>query len=447
MSRALDSIRTIWHAGVDAVRPGPRIAHWFAEHPEVRDAVRRAERIVVVGGGKAGAGMAAALEVECADDLGRMTGLISVPADCVRPLAAIRLVAGRPAGSNLPTEAGVRAAAEMLALTYRPRGDTLFFGLLSGGGSALLPAPVAGVSLLDKMTVSWRMSAAGVPIGGMNAVRKHISRIKGGRLVEHLRGRPFYTLVISDVVGDPLDVIASGPTVPDPTTFDDAIAVLREAHLWDTAPPSIREYLRRGHLGEVEETPKHPQENVRNRILASSRMALDAAAIRAASLGYRVHDLGPDIVGDTEAAARTHADIVRAIRKVRSPDSPPICILSGGETTVELPDRPGTGGRNTHFVLALLNELTRSGSVPLSGVTILSGGTDGEDGPTDAAGAFADRDTLHRARRLGLSADESLARCDSGSYFEACDGLFRTGPTNTNVMDLRIVLIDSVEAR
>jgi hydroxypyruvate reductase/glycerate 2-kinase len=312
--------------------------------------------------------------------------------------------------------------------------------LLSGGGSALLPAPVAGVSLADKQAVTRQLHACGATIDEMNCVRKHLSRIKGGRLAQAFaqRGVPVFSLIISDVIGDPLDVIASGPTAPDPTTFGDARAVLARHGLLDRVPESVRTHLQRGEAGEVPDTPKALPAGVHNQVLGNNQRSLAASAGVAAELGYRVLNLGSFVEGETRQVALVLAGLIRSIRVDGVPFAPPVCVLSGGETTVTLGAAAGKGGRNQEFVLAVLAKLGRRG---MAGVVVLSGGTDGEDGPTDAAGAVADEGTLQRAQAKGLQTEPYLEKHDAYTFFDATGDLLRTGLTQTNVMDVRVVLM------
>lgn len=421
--------RAIWDAAVRAALPGPSIEHFFATDP-LAETIRNAPRILVVGAGKAGLGMAAGLEAALADRLDRVEGIVNVPEGQDRPLARIRLHAARPLGVNEPTAAGVAGAEEMLRLAVNAGTEDVAVCLLSGGGSALLPAPAAGISLEDKLAVTKLLHRSGATIDEMNCVRKHLSRIKGGRLAEDFRGKLFVSLIVSDVVGDPLDVIASGPTAPDPTTFAEAIAILQRYGLWDRTPGSVKLHLERG----SPETPKTIGSNIANRIIGSNRVSLDAAARVAAVRGYRVLDLGSFVEGETQEVAVAVAGIVRSIRRDGQPLAAPACILIGGETTVRLGEGSGKGGRNQEFVLALLAKLGPEG---MKGVVALSGGTDGEDGPTDAAGAIADSGTLER----GSSLEEHLANHDAYPYFDATGDLIRTGLTGTNVMDVRVVIV------
>lgn len=431
--------RTVWDAAVAAARPEPLVQAALTDDPLAAE-VRAAPRVLVVGAGKAGAGMAAGLEAALADHLGRVDGLVNVPDGPTAPLRRVRLHPARPPGVNEPTPAGVAGTEAMLWLLADARPADAAVCLLSGGGSALLPAPADGLTLADKLAVTKLLHRSGATIGEMNAVRKHLSRVKGGRLAEAFRGRLLLSLIVSDVVGDPLDVIASGPTAPDPTTFADALAVLDRHALRPHTPPAVLLHLTRGAAGNLPETPKQLPPHVVNRVLGSNRLSLDAAAAKATALGYRVLDLGAFVEGETRPVATAVAGVVRSIRRDRHPVAPPACLLLGGETTVTLGDAPGKGGRNQEFVLAVLAKLAET-PADLDGVTILSGGTDGEDGPTDAAGAVVDAGTLARAAALGLSPADHLRRHDAYPFFDATGDLLRPGLTGTNVMDVRVILV------
>jgi hydroxypyruvate reductase/glycerate 2-kinase len=434
-----EQAREIWQAAVAAVRPEPLVEDAVCKFPDDWKAVlASAPRILVVGAGKAGAAMAAGLEAGLGEHLDRVVGLVNLPEGSDRPLARVRLHAARPAGSNHPTAAGVAGAEEMLRLLESAGPNDVAICLLSGGGSALLPAPAEGVSLEAKQHVTKLLHSAGAAIGEMNAVRKHLSRVKGGGLAKAFGGRLLISLIISDVVGDPLDVIASGPTAPDPTTFADALAVLERYRLVDKAPEAVVERLRAGVAGSISETPKQLPANVANLVIGSNAVALAAARSVAERFGYRVLNLGPFIEGETREVAAVVAGLVRSIQSGGEPVRPPACVLIGGETTVALGPDGGLGGRNQEFVLAALVKL---GAGHLDGVCVLSGGTDGEDGPTEAAGAVGTLATLERATALGLDPRDCLDRHDSFPFFNATGGLIRTGLTGTNVMDVRVVLV------
>jgi hydroxypyruvate reductase/glycerate 2-kinase len=425
--------RAIWDAAVDAVRTGPLVRRALAE----LDAdLRAAPRLLVLGAGKAGAAMAEAVETALVDRLDRVEGIVNVPADAVKPLRRIRLHPARPKATNFPTAEGVAGAVEMLRLARSAGPADVGLCLLSGGGSALLPAPVEGVTLADKLEITKVLHQCGASINEMNAVRKHLSAIKGGRLAQAFAGRALHSLIISDVIGDPLDVIASGPTAPDASTFADALDVLERFHLRDRAPAAVLAHLQHGAAGAMEETPKTLPARIHNHILANNGHALAAAETCAKTLGYRVLNLGSYIEGETRHVATVHGGIVRSIREKEIPFAPPVCLLSGGETTVTLASNAGRGGRNQEFVLAATLKLGA-----MLNIAILSAGTDGEDGPTDAAGAIADAGTLHRAQAAGLDAWSHLARNDAYPVFHATNDLVITGLTQTNVMDVRVLLI------
>jgi hydroxypyruvate reductase/glycerate 2-kinase len=428
-----DDALAIWHAAVDAVRPGDLLPAYLARDASIPKAISSAKRILIVGAGKAGAAMSEALETALTGHLDKVIGIVNVPADAVRPLKRIRLHAARPPASNHPTAEGVAGADEMLALMRSAGPDDIAICLLSGGGSALLPAP-DGISLEDKQQVTMLLHACGATIHAMNAVRKHLSRIKGGRLAQAFRGWELFSLIISDVVGDPLDVIASGPTAADSSTFADAMAVLDRYELRSKAPPAVVAHLRRG----GEETLKTLPANVHNIVLGNNALALRAATVKAESLGYRVLNLGSFVEGETRQVAVATTGIARSILTDHQPIAPPACILIGGETTVTLDANFGKGGRNQEFVLSALCQLRESG---MANVVVLSGGTDGEDGPTDAAGAVADATTWNSIRKLRLDPSLHLNRHDAYRFFESVGGLIRTGLTHTNVMDVRLFLV------
>ncbi len=433
-----DLAQAIWRAGLEAADPTRAVI----ESLEAAHALwaSHSGRVLVVGGGKAAAAMALGVERALAPLGNRIEGLVNVPEGSSAPLQRILLHPARPAGSNFPTQEGVVGVERMRSLFATAAADDVGICLLSGGGSALLPAPVEGVSLEDKRTTTLLLHRCGANIQEMNAVRKHLSRVKGGGLARDFTGSRLFSLIISDVVGDPLDVIASGPTAPDPTTFADAIAVLRRYDLWDKVPPSVRGYFQAGVAGRRPETLKNALPHVEHQIIASNSRSLRAAQQKAEALGYAVLNLGAFVEGETREVARVCAGIVRSILREHVPIGPPCCLLLGGETTVTLNQNSGRGGRNMEFVLALLMQLETETSRP---VMVLSAGTDGEDGPTDAAGAIADKRVLERAVAMGLDPRDYLARHDTYTFFEKVGGLWKTGLTGTNVMDLRVILIDT----
>jgi glycerate 2-kinase len=416
--------RTIFQSALDAADPAAAVIR----HLESRD-ISRFRRIFVIGAGKAGASMARAAERV----LGRRisTGLINVKDGHIAKLRRIEL---NECGHPVPDQRGVAGAARIAQLAESAEKDDLVVCLISGGASALLPLPAEPVTLEEKQSVTRLLLACAANIHEINAVRKHISRIKGGQLARLAAPATVEALLLSDVIGDDLDVIGSGPTAPDASTFRDAAGILEKYSLWDRVPAAVKERIEHGVRGTIPETPKPGDplfRRVRNSIIGSNRLALAAAAKRARELGYRTLVLASEIQGETREIARMHAAIAREIVSAKQPVRPPACIITGGETTVTLRG-DGLGGRNQEFVLAATMDIAG-----LPNVVIFSAGTDGSDGPTDAAGAIADGDTLRR----NPAAAQFLDRNDSYHYFESLKDLVITGPTNTNVMDVRFVLV------
>jgi hydroxypyruvate reductase/glycerate 2-kinase len=425
----------IWQAGVNAVQPAKLVADAVRNlGASTRQAIEKAPRIVIVGAGKAGAAMAEALEANLPQCLPNMHGLVNVPEGSTADTKRIRLHPARPAGVNFPTAAGVAGSEEMLRLLESSGPDDVAICLISGGGSALLPAPAEGITLEAKLAVTKLLHASGATIQEMNAVRKHLSRIKGGRLAQAFRGRLLLSFVISDVIGDPLDAIASGPTAPDPTTFAECREILEKFELWSECPVEVREQLEAGMAGRIPETLKTMPDSVRNILIGNNATALEAAAAKARSLGYHILNNGVSLAGEARTAG-ADLGLLRSLRNSKART----CILAGGETTVTLGSNPGKGGRNQEFVLAALCELQEN---ELPGTVILSGGTDGEDGPTDAAGAIADEQTFRRMKELNLDPADFLHRHDAYPFFEATGGLLKCGLTGTNVMDVAVSLIE-----
>ncbi|MGL6075620.1 MAG: glycerate kinase type-2 family protein [Fimbriiglobus sp.] len=417
---AREKALAIWRAGVESVRPAP-----LCEVAVQSLARETTGRILVVGAGKASGEMALGIERGLADQLHRVSGWVNVPEGTSAQTQKIHLHPARPQGSNSPTEAGVFGSRQILDLVKSGQPDDLVLCLISGGGSALLPLPVDDIMLQDKQEITKLLAASGATIQELNCVRKHLSQIKGGQLAAACPTR-LVSLIISDVVGDPLDVIGSGPTVPDPTTFHDAWSSITSRGVLDQAPKSVVEYLLRGTHGHAPETPKTLHDSIENHLLGTNAVALQAAKLAAERLGYQVISWGSDSVGETQTVARQDAERLRAY-------PPGTCVLAGGETTVTLSPNPGLGGRNQEYALAMLDFY---GEHFPHNLAILSAGTDGEDGPTDAAGAFADR------ANFDASATDFLKRHDAYHYFERHGSLVKTGLTGTNVMDLRVILMD-----
>ena len=437
----------IWQAGVAAVDSGHLVRTVVSRHGNVLNIagtefdVESVGRLVVVGAGKASAGMARGLEEALGSDLvdQKLTGWVNVPGDCVVPLRRIHLHDARPPGVNEPTAAGVTGSEQILKLVSSLRPEDLCIVLISGGGSALLPLPVPGITLADKLAMTRTLSRHGATIHELNTVRKRLSRIKGGGLLRAAPAGHMFTLIISDVVGDPLDVIASGPTISDPSTAADALNVLRRFQNVPEAeriPQAIWDELARQSAGAIETVV--PTVHCHNCIIGNNQTALAAAIDRATELGYEVRSLGSDRQGIARDVGIELADLCRTSRPASG--EKPICFIGGGEPVVQLAEttRPRKGGRNQEVALSALCHLWQE---DLTGIAILSGGTDGEDGPTDAAGAICSDAVRDTVRKLNLDPFDALSINNSYPFFAETNGLLKTGPTHTNVMDLQIAVV------
>lgn len=430
---------SIFDAALRAVDPEEAILHHLKRNGNSLEIGERAlnlnhyDRILVVGAGKADAPMARALEAILSE---RITdGVIVVKEGHGLPLAHIQI---REAGHPVPDQRGIEGTEEVLSLVTDAREDDLVICLISGGGSALLVAPVPGVSLEDKQEVTRLLLACGATIHEINTVRKHLSRAKGGGLAHLAHPATMVSLILSDVVGDNLDVIGSGPTIPDSSTFRQAKQVLKAHGIWDQAPESVRQHIESGVNGSIAETPKPGDIAFQKdawELVGTNLQALMAASEEAEKAGYRPLILSARVEGETREVAKVHMAIAKEVALSGHPVSPPACILSGGETTVTLQGK-GKGGRNQEFVLASAIALESERRI-----VVLSGGTDGTDGPTDAAGAIADGTTLTRASNKGLDSVDHLNRNDAYPFFQDLGDLLITGPTRTNVMDVRIILV------
>jgi glycerate 2-kinase len=447
---ATADVRSIWQAGVEAVDSGRLVRAAVRCDGTTLEVCGRGhslealERLIVVGGGKAGAGMAAAIEDLLPADFlqQRVSGWVNVPADCVKSLASIQLHAARPAGVNEPTVEGVAGSKAILDLVGGASENDLVLVLISGGGSALLPAPCVGISLEDKLAVTRLLMLSGASINQLNCVRKRLSALKGGNLARAAQAAgAIQGLLISDVIGDPLDIIASGPTVADGGTDRRALKVLKKfASRYEDVPEVVWRTLEARAGDDDGQRAIELPDSLSNHVIGNNEVAVAAAGDHARSLGYHVHSLGSENQGIARDQGVALLDLCRQIRAGQGPVEMPACVISGGEPLVELAqtDQPRRGGRNQELVLAVLEAAWDSG---LDRIAILSGGTDGEDGPTDAAGAIVDQDLWRTARTLKLHPEPFLAINDSYTYFEATGGLLKTGPTHTNVMDLRVAIL------
>lgn len=439
LSRLRADAREIFAAGIESADPFPavmKILH--LENDSLRAGactydLSSVQNIFVAGGGKAAARMALALEASLG---GRITGgVIVVKYGHQLQLEKIDVI---EAGHPIPDVAGFNGARRIMELARGCRESDLLFFLASGGASALLPCPAEGLSLADKQRTTEVLLKSGASIKKVNAVRKHISQIKGGRLAQMAAPAPLVSLILSDVINDSPEDIASGPTAPDSSTYGDCLNIIRQYDKGRGIPTGVVDLLQRGAKGEITETPKPRDaafEKVQNIIIASNRSALIAAQQRAQALGYKTLVSSNSLDGESRIVARSHSILVKEILRENRPVSRPACLIAGGETTVTVCG-DGLGGRNQEFCLAAAMAIDG-----LDGVVVLSGGTDGTDGPTDAAGGIVDGTTIARGRDQKIDAGIHLARNDSYHFLQATGDLLVTGPTLTNVMDLQITLI------
>jgi glycerate 2-kinase len=389
-------------------------------------------RFIVVGAGKASGAMAAAVE----ETLGGCVseGVVAVKDGHLAPTRRIRLL---EAGHPVPDERGVVAARAILDLARRAGEEDLVLVLISGGASALTPAPAPPVTLADKQAVTRLLLAAGATINQLNCVRKHLSLLKGGQLARAAAPAGVHALLLSDVIGDPLDVIGSGPTAPDASTFGEALAIVEGLDLRGRAPACVVERLEDGARGRIEETPKVDDplfHRVTNIVIGNNSLVVEAAVARARQLGFTPHVLTRALQGEARLVAHDFVELARRIRAGQGPVAAPACVIASGETTVTVRGG-GTGGRCQELALAAALEMDG-----LEGVVILCAGTDGTDGPTDAAGALVDGGSTRRAREHG-DPHARLEANDSHPVLAALGDLIVTGPTNTNLLDLHLLLV------
>jgi glycerate 2-kinase len=395
--------------------------------------LRSYRSIVVVGAGKGSAQMCRALEELIGDWL--YGGIIIVKYGYAVPVKKIAVI---EAGHPIPDENGLNATEKVIDLLRQTTSEDLVISLISGGGSALLSSPADGVSFHEKQEMTELLLNCGAPIREVNAIRKHISKVKGGRLARLAYPSTLISLILSDVVGDAISAIASGPTAPDPSTFSECQVILDRYKLRTKKSDSIARLIDKGSAGEINETPKPGDpvfENVLNVVVGNNRLTVMAAKEQAESLGYSVKVIDDLAEGEATELAVAHAAIVKEMYHSGTVRRP-ACVISGGEATVTLRGN-GLGGRNQEFALATALELDG-----LDGIVALIGGTDGTDGPTDAAGGIVDGGTVRRGQTKGLDARDYLSRNDSYHYLQATDDLLVTGPTFTNVMDLRLFIVD-----
>lgn len=390
----------------------------------------RLNHIWLIGVGKAGVPMAQSV-VEVLGD--RLSGGIVIVKEGFAMGSLPEHVTLLEAGHPIPDQRGQAGAQQIECLLQPLQPDDLVLCLISGGGSALLPHPVIGVSLPDLQLLSQYLLDCGASVNEINTLRKHVDQFKGGQLVRFASPARVVSLILSDVVGNPLDIIASGLTVPDPSTYLDSFNILQKYSLVDRVPPSIIAHLQKGMQGEIPDTPKPGDalfNRVQNEIVGSNIIACQAACKKAQELGFNTQILTTYLQGEARQAGGFLASVIRQISDTGQPISRPACIIVGGETTVTIKGS-GKGGRNLELALAAAIDL-----VGLPDVALITLATDGNDGPTDAAGAIVNGDTFHRAEQLGLNPLLFINNNDSYPFFESLNELIKTGPTQTNVNDL-----------
>ncbi|QEC79967.1 glycerate kinase type-2 family protein [Mucilaginibacter ginsenosidivorax] len=430
----------IFRSAVSAVQPG----HLLRQHLSVsKDSLTiggvafpktTINHIYVVGAGKAAAAMAVEAEMILGGYISE--GLVTTKYGHALPTSTIRIIEG---AHPVPDENCVDAVTQTIKLLKKATKNDIVICLLSGGASALWCDLPPGATLQEVQATFDRLIKSGAAIHEINTVRKHLSNFKGGQLVRACNGASVFSFIISDVPGDDLETIASGPTVPDASTFEDAETILQKYNLLSVLPQSISRHIKDGIKGTIKDTPKPGDplfDNTVNRIIGNNKMAVLEAANMAKKLGYHVHIVDHLITRDAETEAKILVDMARQYKAPK-----PVCIIQGGETTVKVTGT-GKGGRNQHFTLAALSELNKLRQQNISDeITILSGGTDGTDGPTDATGAVVDNDTLNLVLHRGLLIEEYLKKHDAYHFFKQTNGLIITGPTQTNVMDIMIAIV------
>lgn len=395
--------------------------------------LKKFRNVYVIGGGKASGSMAEALEEILGDRI--TTGILTVPRGNQYHTRRIKLQQAR---HPVPDEAGVKGAKRMLSLVSEAGEDDLVICLISGGGSSLMPFPCEGIPLHDKVMVTDQLLKSGATINEINSVRKHISLFKGGWLAKKAYPATLINLILSDVVGDPLDAIASGPTVPDFTTFKDAIEVLKRYQLWNEIPEPVKKVLLQGEKGLIPETPKMGNEvfmRVHNVVVGNNRSASLAAYNSLHSAGLDTLLLTSCLEGEARHVGTFFGAMATEISLSGKPVAKPAGLVAGGETTVTVAGK-GVGGRNQEIALATALKIGRIG-----GVVVCSISTDGVDGPTDAAGALADGSTISRSREFEFDAKEFLADNNSYTFFSKLDDLVFTGSTGTNVNDVSVIVV------
>lgn len=440
-----DNLMTIVNRAISAVSPDPAMRATLSLDGDVLTVSGRPynlsaySRILVIGAGKASAAMAQTLEALLGDRIDK--GVVATKYGHGLPLDTIKVM---ESAHPVPDEAGTLASNSLLHLANEAGANDLVFCLLSGGASAIIPAPCSPVTLTDKQETTRALLECGATINEINAVRKHLSSCKGGHLAKKLEPATVITLIISDVVGDYLDVIGSGPTAPDESTFQSCLDTVKKHSLCQKIPHAVIRFLEDGAAGSLPETLKASDpcfDKIQNVIIAGNGMALSGAADAARELGYHPIIIDPAMEGEARRVAQSIIRTAEATCNEEGAVPPPACLLAGGETTVTITGS-GKGGRNQELALAAAIELAEMED-NRERISMACVGTDGTDGPTDAAGALVLPDTLNKAEDLGLSAQQYLLDNNSYDFFSKVGTIIKTGPTRTNVMDVTIVLIEN----
>ena len=432
------SARLIWESALNAANPATCIRKFLQLNDNVLIAggkqIEIGGRLIVIGAGKPSAKMAQVVEEILGSHI--TDGLIVTKYGHALPLRRMKLV---EAGHPIPDAAGMRAVHDTRELLRDLTRNDIVLVLISGGGSALWPAPAEGITLEEKQEVTHLLLRAGADIRELNAVRKHLSGIKGGQLAMWASPARVISLIMSDVIGDPIDFIGSGPTAPDTTSFSDALAIIQKYGL--NVPKAVLERFQEGARGNIPETPKPGDaifKNVDNYVIANNRLLVDAATEKARELQFNTLILGTEVEGEAKDIGRFFAAIARETARTGNPIKTPACILAAGETTVTVRGH-GVGGRNQEMALAwAISMATRPFSAQACFASVA---TDGSDGPTTAAGGLVDPFTCSRAIELGLMPQKFLCANDSSNFLKTTGDLIVTGPTQTNLMDLQILLV------
>jgi hydroxypyruvate reductase len=435
-----DAVREVDPAGLirDRVKKDGRQLSILGPDTKISEDLSRYKQVIVLGIGKASARMAAAMEIILEDELSN--GFVITKYGHGLKLRKIQVM---EAGHPVPDENSLEGARILARMATAVDKNTLVINLVSGGGSSLFCLPAEGISLADKRQTTKALLASGADIDEMNCIRKHLSQVKGGGLARMANpARLLINLILSDVIGDRIDTIASGITAPDPTTFQDALSIVRKYALDDKLPPAVRDHLVLGGEGKIPETPKTGDTafcNTVNIILGNNTLACNAARETAQRLGYDARILSTTLTGEASEAGAYFAGLAKDIDSGKSGIAKPAAIITGGETTVTIRGK-GKGGRNQEMALAFAIELHRITN-DSSNIFFLSAGTDGSDGPTDAAGAFVTPALMEKMKTISAQAAASLAENDAYNFFSNTGNLFKTGPTYTNVCDIQILII------